>query len=196
MSRPAAHLWAASVALAAAATSLSATGAVIVYQTALSPEVLGSSGTGFARLTFDDTADTMLVEANFSGLTGTTTVAHVHCCIAAPGTVGVATYPGTFPGFPVGVTSGSYTSLPIDMTLASSYTAGFITNFAGGSVANAFATLLAGLDDGQGYFNVHTTFAPGGEIRGFLQRVPEPASASLLLVALGLLAAGKSRRRT
>jgi hypothetical protein len=52
---------------------------------------------------------------------------------------------------------------------------------------------LAGLESGRGYFNVHTTFAPGGEIRGFLVRVPEPGS--LLLLGLGLVIVALVTRR-
>lgn len=167
--------------------------APIVFTTNLAPEVAGSSGTGFATVVFDSTAHTLEVEASFSDLTGTTTVAHIHCCVDPPGTVGVATYPGTFPGFPMGVTSGVYVSPTIDLTLASSYTAGFLNNFGGGTVAGAEAALLAGLLDGKAYFNIHTSFAPGGEIRGFLAPVPEPAA--LLLLAAGFGAAAARRRR-
>jgi len=53
-------------------------------------------------VTFDDVALTMHVQAEFEDLVGTTTAAHIHCCTAEPGaeTVGVATQPGTFPGWP------------------------------------------------------------------------------------------------
>jgi len=147
-----------------------------------------SAGTGFALVTYDDVAHTLFVQATFSGLTGTTTVAHIHCCVDPPGTVGVATFPGTFPGFPLGLTSGSYMSpSPIDLTLTGSYTAPFLNNFGGGTAAGAEAALVAGLLGGDAYFNIHTSFAPGGEIRGFLQPVPEPGT--LGLVALGMIGA-------
>jgi hypothetical protein len=47
---------------------------------------------------------------SFSGLIGSVTVAHIHCCTAAAeaGTAAVATPTPTSPGFPVAVTSGSY----------------------------------------------------------------------------------------
>jgi hypothetical protein len=38
----------------------------------------------------------------------------------------------------------------------------------GGTTAGAEAALLAGLEAGQAYLNIHTTMFPGGEIRGFL----------------------------
>lgn len=182
------------VALAATALALPASAAPIAFFTTLGPEVAGATGSGSARVVFDDVALTMLVEAEFEGLTGTTSVAHIHCCTLAPGagTIGVATYPGTFPGFPAGVSSGTYSNT-FDMSLATSYTAGFVTTFGGGTVPGAFAALIAGLDAGRGYFNVHSSAFPGGEIRGFLVRVPEPGS--LVLIGLGLVIVAIATRR-
>jgi hypothetical protein len=175
--------------------------AVIAFETVLAPEVAGSSGSGSALVTFDTTAHTLNVSFSFSNLTGTTTVAHIHCCVPTPGTgtIGVATYPGTFPGFPSGLTSGSYSSpTPIDLTLASSYTGGatgFLTIAGGGTPAGAEAALLQGLLTGRAYLNVHTNFAPGGEIRGFLAAVPEPATCVLLGLAVAAVAARGRRVR-
>lgn len=184
------------VALAATAFSLPASAATIAFFTTLGPEVPGATGTGSARVVFDDIALTMFVEADFEGLSGPTTVAHIHCCTEAPGagTIGVATYPGTFPGFPVGVSAGSYSDT-FDMSIAASYTAGFITTFGGGTVPGAFAALIAGLEAGRGYFNVHSTAFPGGEIRGFLARVPEPGTLFLLGIGLVILVIVTRRRR-
>ena len=181
------------VALAAATLALPASAASIVFFTTFAPEVAGTTGTGSARVVFDDVALTMDVSAVFEGLTGTTTVAHIHCCTAVPGTgtVGVATYPGTFPGWPVGVFAGSYEN-SFDMSLATSYTAAFL-GANGGTPEGALAGLIAGLAAGRGYFNVHTSFAPGGEIRGFLRRVPEPGS--LVLIGLGLVIVALATRR-
>ncbi|MFO7693120.1 MAG: CHRD domain-containing protein [Vicinamibacterales bacterium] len=156
---------------------------------------IASPGTGFATVVYDDVAHTMLVSATFQDLLGTTTAAHIHAAtaVAGTGTAGVAT---TTPTFPVGVTSGSYSSL-FDLTLASSYSSGYLNNAINlGNVTTAEASLAQALVDGTAYFNIHTTFAPGGEIRGFLQPVPEPGS-SIVLLGLGVagLAARRLRRR-
>jgi hypothetical protein len=176
-----------------------AEGAVIQFETILAPEVAGSSGTGDALVTLDTVAHTLVVNTTFDNLTGTVTVAHIHCCVDPPGTVGVATFPGTFPDFPAGVTSGSYVSpTPIDLTDIASYTGGFLTNFGGGTAAGAEAALLAGLLDGRAYLNIHTTFSPGGEIRGFLQQVqqvPEPMVLTMLGVGFAAAMARRNRRR-
>jgi PEP-CTERM putative exosortase interaction domain len=130
----------------------------------------------------------------FSGLAGITTAAHIHCCLASPFlagvNVGVATVVPAFPGFPIGVTSGTDDFI-LSLNSASAYNPAFVT--LQGSLANAEAAFIGGLTNGRTYLNIHTNLFPGGEIRGFAA-VPEPMTATLLV--LGLAAAGfVSRRR-
>ena len=148
-----------------------------------------SPGTGLATVTLDLDLQTMLVDVTFSGLLGTVTVSHIHCCVAAPANAGVATAVPTFPGFPSGVTAGTYSQL-FDLTDAATYNPAFITA-QGGTLAGAEAALEAGIQAGNAYLNIHTDPVngfPGGEIRGFLAAVPEPST--LLLFGTGLVALG------
>lgn len=143
-----------------------------------SPPVL-SSGYGTAQVTINDVALTMRVQASFAGLTGTTTASHIHAAtaVAGAGTAGVATTTPTFAGFPLGVTSGIY-DITLDMTLASSYNPSYVTAH-GGTTATARTDLFAAIAAGKAYLNIHSTFAGGGEIRGFLTSFsPTSASAS------------------
>jgi hypothetical protein len=127
-----------------------------------------SAGTGPAVVVYDATAHTLDVQVTFSGLTGTTTASHIHCCTTTPatGTAGVATQTPTFSGFPLGVTSGTY-SMSFDLTSSASWNPSFITAN-GGTAATAEAAFAAGLASDRAYLNIHSSTAPGGEIRTFL----------------------------
>lgn len=153
-----------------------------------------SPGLGSATVTINTVSHTMLIDVMFDALMGLTTAAHIHCCTAAAntGTAGVATAVPNFPGFPTGVSAGSYNA-SFDLTLASSWNAAFITA-KGGTTAGAEAALLAGLDDELAYLNIHSNLFPGGEIRGFLTRtLPEPTALTLLGLGLGGLLGWRRR---
>jgi cytochrome oxidase assembly protein ShyY1 len=111
-----------------------------------------STGVGNLSGTYNAATNQLSFQVAFTGLTSPTTAAHFHAPAAsgvnAPVVIG-------FAGFPVGVTSGSYSN---------TYT-----------LTDAQETqLLAGL----WYVNIHTSGSPGGEIRGQLQEGTLPGNCA------------------
>lgn len=114
---------------------------------------------GFGDCTVTLTGLDVSVACTFSGLIGTTTLAHIHG-------------PADF-----GVSAGVILALTPDVGV----TSGVITG--GGTLSAAHA---AALTSGMTYINLHTTFKPTGEIRG--QIVPEPSTMALLAIGSALVA--------
>src|SRR5437660_3086669 len=153
---------------------------------------VASPGTGLATIILDPTAQTLQVNATFSGLTSNDVAAHIHCCAPLGTNVGVATTVPAFPGFPLGVTSGSYSSAVFDLTQTTIYNPAFVT--LQGGLPAAEAALIAGIQNGLTYFNIHTVNFGGGEIRGQLFATPEPSI--FLLLGSGLAGWLLWRKRT
>src|SRR5207247_7071364 len=117
-----------------------------------------------ATVVIDPAAQTLQLTVTFSGLTSNDSAAHIHCCLPSPfaaGNIGVATAVPAFPGFPLMVTLGSYSSAVFDLTQSTIYNPAFITA-QGNSIPQAAAALLAGIQNGETYLNIHTSAFPGG----------------------------------
>lgn len=154
-------------------------------------EVPPNASPAYGRGTITLSGDVMDVEIYYRDLLAPLTIAHIHCCAAAGSNAGIAVdldkiaLPTTL--------SGSF-SRSFDLSLASTYRAGFITA-SGGTVEGARARLLDAFDSETAYFNLHTSRFPGGEIRGQIAAIPEPASWALLISGFGLVGLALRRSR-
>ena len=179
--------------ITAAALCLAATSAnAVTYSASFSgaaenpPNISTATGLGTLRVIG---GTSILVNIDYSGLGSGLGDGHIHCCVGSAGNAAVAV---GFGGLALGSTSGNITRL-LDLTLASTFRAAFITA-SGGTVDLARARLLTALDAEQVYFNLHTVNFPGGEIRGNLSAVPEPASWAMMVVGFGLVGSAVRRR--
>ena len=148
-----------------------------------------SPATGYATFDFDTITHSLTMSISFSGLVGTTTVAHIHAdtAVAGTGTAGVAS---GLVGWTTGLQSGSYASTS-DLLSSATYGSAYLAAH-GGTAASAETDLLAAMGIGRAYLNIHTTTFPGGEIRGFIYQVPAPGMLPLLGMC-GVLACRRRR---
>ena len=165
---------------------------VIVYSGTLSGlnEVPPNGSNAFGSIIVTLNGNDLTVSETFSGLLGgAASAAHIHCCTIPGMNVAVAV---PFTGFP-SATSGTYNHV-FDLSQSATYNGAFVTGN-GGTGASAEAALIAALNSGLAYANIHNTIFPGGEIRGQLAAVPEPATWGVTGLALaGVLLAGMRRR--
>jgi hypothetical protein len=139
----------------------------------------GGARTGSGQVLLYLTGSTLSISnGTYSGLSGNVSAAHIHGP-ANPGVNAGVLY-GLNPTFiTTGATAGNF--LAGNLTLVDG-TGGF-------TIAQQQAQLLAG----QWYINIHTSTFPGGEIRGQITLVPEPASATLVLLGAGLLCCWRTK---
>jgi len=113
--------------------------------------------TGTFSATIDETAKTITFTLTFSGLEGTTTVAHIH--------VGQFDVVGGVSAFLCG--GGSKPACPASGTVTGTIVAADVIGpVPQGVNAGDFDKLVQAIEAGKAYANVHSSRFPNGEIRG------------------------------
>ena len=131
---------------------------------------MGRTGSGSVLINLTGTTLTFS-SGTFSGLSGNVNNAHIHGPAPIGSPAGVLYNLGG-PIIPLGSTAGTISG-----------SVNLIANPNGTTFT--VAQQLAQLNSGQWYVNIHSTTFPGGEIRGQILLVPEPATWAL--GGLGLL---------
>ena len=160
---------------------------------------VNSPGAGTVTVVLDPTAETIQILASFFGLTTPDTAAHIHCCAPLGTNAGVATTLPAFAGFPLNVTQGTYLSPLFSLEDPTFFNPAFLT--LEGGMEQAETALIAGIEGGHTYFNIHNSNFPGGEIRTQLLPIPVPGPIvgaglpGLIAACGGLLALARRRRK-
>ncbi len=136
-----------------------------------------SAGTGTATFTLN--GDLLTVGLTFANLSAPASAGHIHCCSAIGSNAAIVLPFSAFPSATSGIYNHTY-----DLST-------FL--FSNGGTE---ASLIAGLNNGLAYANIHDMNFPSGEIRGQIEPSPTPEPGSILLTVTGLAGvAGALRRR-
>ncbi|MBL8385365.1 MAG: CHRD domain-containing protein [Burkholderiales bacterium] len=165
-----------------------------------------TAGTGFGSLQYNDAGtpgilsdDSIFVLLAAANLTGPATDWHIHGAATTTESAGVrVNLKALLSGTPGGG-AGTGTLAMGGLILASASPSSFSFGVTGATATNAghpAMSLLAMLQSGLGYFNVHTAASTSGEIRGQLVQVtPVPEPGTYAMLAAGLLVVGAVARR-
>lgn len=130
------------------------------------------TGSGTGVLTGGPGSWLFTYSGSWQNLTGNAIDAHIHHApVGVPGPI-VHFFDNVTLGGPNGTFSGTWSALDNPRPLTDA--------------------LAAELIAGNTYFNIHSTFAGGGEIRGQILVVPEPSALGLAALGLTLLARRRS----
>lgn len=184
----------AAIAVLTLAGAVSASAAVMRYEAMVTgsqqvPDPVKTDAFGMASLEVDDVAEALTFSLSVTGIDLSDLVdvgpgfGPVHLHNAPAGANGPVVVPFTFE-------SAGYTETSAGFDLFRAMVS--FDAIAGGADFGAF---VDGLNSAEFYVNVHTEDFGAGEIRGQLSPVPLPASALLLIGAVGGLA-GLRRMRT
>lgn len=166
------------LALALTGVVLPASAAMWTFNDVLSwnqevPPAAGSQATGIATGTYDDVTNVLTITTlSVSNLLGTFSASHIHQA-------------------PFGVNGGIIVNLPAFGSWSA--VAPNMTYTQTSPIVLTAAQETAFLAGGT-YINVHTNRFPGGEVRGQLNPVPEPATMAAMGLGLAALAARKRRK--